>query len=172
MAAFVAARCAPEWRVRYQRLLDHGRSKKEAFTILPRALLRVIYHLLRTGQTYDPTLLTPPTVAGDGWWTTRYELFLMPARQARVALAHTIPREILGSEAYVFDPSRFTAVTIPVLLLLGGNSPPFLKAATERMHASLPTSRIAVLPGQQHIAKSTAPELFLREVVAFLLQEE
>ncbi len=57
LAAFVAARCAPEWRTRYQRLLDRGRAKKEAYTILARALLRVIYHLLRTGDAYDPTLL-------------------------------------------------------------------------------------------------------------------
>jgi transposase len=65
LAAFVAARCAPEWRCRSQRLLDHGRAKKEAYTILARALLRVIFHLLRTGQTYDPALLTPqPAPAG------------------------------------------------------------------------------------------------------------
>jgi transposase len=57
LAAFVAARCAPEWRIRYQRLLDRGRAKTAAYTILARALLRVIYHLLRTGEAYDPTLL-------------------------------------------------------------------------------------------------------------------
>ena len=34
LAAFVAARCAPEWHVRYQRLLDRGRAKKEAADIL------------------------------------------------------------------------------------------------------------------------------------------
>ena len=60
LAAFVAARCAPEWRVRYQRLLDRGRAKKEAFNILARALLRVIYHLLRTRETYDPPLVNRP----------------------------------------------------------------------------------------------------------------
>jgi transposase len=65
LAAFVAARCAPEWRVRYQRLLDRGRAKKEAFNILARALLRVIYHLLRTGEAYDPTRLNrQPALAG------------------------------------------------------------------------------------------------------------
>jgi transposase len=66
LAAFVAARCAPEWRVRYQRLLDRGRAKKEAFNILARALLRVIYHLLRTGEAYDPTLLNQPSPATAG----------------------------------------------------------------------------------------------------------
>ncbi len=63
LAAFVAARCAPEWRVRYQRLLDRGRAKKEAFTILARALLRVIYHLLRTGEDYDPAMLNKQSPA-------------------------------------------------------------------------------------------------------------
>ncbi len=61
LAAFVAARCAPEWHERYQRLLDRGRAKKEAFTILARALLRVIFHLLRTGDAYDPAVLKPPS---------------------------------------------------------------------------------------------------------------
>src|SRR5262249_31633187 len=66
LAAFVAARCAPQWRVRYQRLLDRGRAKKEAFTILARALLRVMYHLLRTGEPYDPALLNPSSPATTG----------------------------------------------------------------------------------------------------------
>jgi transposase len=65
LAAFVAARCAPEWHARYQRLLDQGRAKKEAFTILARAMLRVVYHLLRTGDKYNSALLNklPPAVA-------------------------------------------------------------------------------------------------------------
>ena len=66
MAAFVAARCAPEWRIRYQRFLDRGRAKKEAFTILSCALLRVIYHLLRTGAAYNPALLNQSSPATTG----------------------------------------------------------------------------------------------------------
>jgi transposase len=66
LAAFVAARCAPEWQVRYQRFLDRGRAKKEAFTILARAMLRVIYHLLRTGDKYDPALLNQQAPAPAG----------------------------------------------------------------------------------------------------------
>jgi transposase len=58
LAAFVAARCVPEWRFRYERLLARGRAKKEADTILARALLRVIYHLLRTGESSDPRCST------------------------------------------------------------------------------------------------------------------
>ena len=65
LAAVVAARCRPEWRTRYQRLLDRGRAKKEAYTILARALLRVIYHLLRTGEAYNPALLNCQPAPAD-----------------------------------------------------------------------------------------------------------
>jgi transposase len=63
-ATLVAVRFAPDWRARYQRLLERGRAKKEALTILSRALLKVIYHLLRTGASYDPLALNPPARAG------------------------------------------------------------------------------------------------------------
>jgi transposase len=59
LAALVAARSAAEWRARYHRLLDRGRSKKEALTILSRALLKVIYQLLRSGARYDAARLQP-----------------------------------------------------------------------------------------------------------------
>jgi transposase len=59
LAAVNAVRAYPEWRDRYQRLLGRGCAKKEALTILSRALLRVAYHLLRTGSTYDPSSLQP-----------------------------------------------------------------------------------------------------------------
>jgi transposase len=64
-ATLVAVRGRPEWRVQYQRLLDRGRAKKEALTILARTLLKVIYHLLRTGASYDPALIFPAPPAGQ-----------------------------------------------------------------------------------------------------------
>jgi pimeloyl-ACP methyl ester carboxylesterase len=94
----------------------------------------------------------------------------LPNWPARVAAAHTIPREMKGSNGYVFDPERFRRLTTPTLLLLGGDSPPFLKAGTETVHAALPNSRIAVMPGQQHTAMNTAPELFINEVLQFLIE--
>jgi transposase len=66
MATLVAVRFRPEWRARYARLLDRGRAKKEALTILSRKLLKVIYHLLRTGASYDPAYINPAPPAGQG----------------------------------------------------------------------------------------------------------
>lgn len=92
----------------------------------------------------------------------------VPAWPARIAAAHTVLREMRGSEDYVFDAAQFADLRVPTLLLLGGDSPPIFKRAIEVVHAALPSSRIAVMPGQQHTAMNTAPELFVREVLGFL----
>ena len=92
-----------------------------------------------------------------------------PAWAARVATAHTVPREF-ADEDYLFEPSRFKNLDVPTMLLQGENSPQHLKAATEAVHAALPNSRIVVMPGQQHVAMSTAPELFVRLVTEFLME--
>jgi pimeloyl-ACP methyl ester carboxylesterase len=92
-----------------------------------------------------------------------------PAWQGRVAAAHTIFRELEASnDSYRFDPLKSANVTTPTLLLLGGASPAFFLAAINKVHEALPNSRIVVMPGQQHTAMNTAPELFVREVLDFL----
>lgn len=92
----------------------------------------------------------------------------MPSWQGRVAAAHTIPRELRAAEHYAFEASRFGDVRIPIGMLVGGETPEFLKDATARLHAALPTSKVVVLAGQQHAAMNTAPELFVRELRGLL----
>jgi pimeloyl-ACP methyl ester carboxylesterase len=86
-----------------------------------------------------------------------------------VAAAHTLPRELRAEERYKFDAQRFKDLQTPTLLLTGGDSPHFLKAGIEAVATALPNSRIVVMPGQQHIAMDTAPDLFLHEVSTFLI---
>jgi pimeloyl-ACP methyl ester carboxylesterase len=95
-----------------------------------------------------------------------------PRFPARVAAAHMWPRETRAEEEYRFEPARFKHLNVPTLLLVGGDSPEFMKATIETWNATLPNSRIVVLPGQQHIAFDTAPDLFVREVLAFLLESD
>jgi len=92
----------------------------------------------------------------------------LPAWPDRVAAAHLVVREAAAESRYAFDEQRFAALETPTLLLSGGDSPPAIKAMTVTVSAALPNSRIAVLPGQQHVAMDTAPDLFLREVLGFL----
>ena len=101
------------------------------------------------------------------------ELFkASPRFPAWVAAAHTVPRETRAEEDYRFEPERFKHLNVPTLLLVGGDSPQIVKETIEAWHAALPNSKIVVLPGQQHMAQHTAPDLFLHEVQSFLLQPE
>ena len=99
----------------------------------------------------------------------------LPAWQGRLLAAHTIPREerlyVLGApEQYRFDAERFASVRVKTRLLLGGDSPAFFKSSIDAVHAAVSTSDIVVMPGQQHTAMNTAPELFLHEVISFLTE--
>jgi pimeloyl-ACP methyl ester carboxylesterase len=95
-----------------------------------------------------------------------------PAWSARMASAHTVPRELRAIERYEFDPGRFKDMQAPTLLLLGGGSPQLVKGATETVDRALPNSQVVVMLGQQHIAMYTAPELFVKELVRFLLEPQ
>ena len=91
-----------------------------------------------------------------------------PAWPVRVAAAHTLPREVRAQQQYRLDSHRFTELTTPTMLLLGGASPQSFKDAVDVVDTALPDSRIVDLPGQHHNAMDTAPELFVDEVLAFL----
>jgi pimeloyl-ACP methyl ester carboxylesterase len=92
-----------------------------------------------------------------------------PTWPMRIASAHAVPREARAEEHYRFEAGRFKTLHTPTLLLSGGDSPDFLKAITAALAAALPNSRTAVMPGQQHIAMTTSPELFVHAVISFLL---
>jgi pimeloyl-ACP methyl ester carboxylesterase len=97
------------------------------------------------------------------------QMKVSPAWPARLATAHTVPREMRAEEHYRFEAQRFGNLHTPTLLLLGGESPKFVNEDTQTVKKALPDSRIAVMPGQQHIAMYTGPDLFLHEVLAFLI---
>ena len=92
----------------------------------------------------------------------------LPMWKTRIELMPTVPRELLFDEDYGLDAERLAGIGIPVLLLLGGDSPPMFREGAERLDAILPDSRIEVMPGQQHIAMDLAPEMFLEKVLPFL----
>lgn len=95
-------------------------------------------------------------------------LDVRPRMSCCLAAAHTIPRERRAVPGYFFDAQRFSKLKTPTLFLLGGDSPPFLKAGSEALQPVLPNSKIVVLRGQQHAAMDTGTELFVTEVLRFL----
>ena len=94
----------------------------------------------------------------------------LPMWKLRVKLAPTIPRELAIDRSYQFDPKRFAQFQVPTLLLLGGNSPDLFRRATAVLDSTFTRATVVTLPGQQHIAMDTNPDLFLSEVLKFMLQ--
>lgn len=91
-----------------------------------------------------------------------------PLWNARIPLAATIPRELSIEQTYRFDAARFAGLHVPIMLLQGGDSPAVYRRATDILHTALPAASVVVLPGQQHIAHHTNPELLAREILQFL----
>jgi pimeloyl-ACP methyl ester carboxylesterase len=93
-----------------------------------------------------------------------------PSWPGRVAAAPTIPREIRATFEHTFDPAQATKVTVPTLLLVGGQAPDRFQPGP--VLAALPDARLAELPGQEHEADIVAPELVAEQLVGFLRKEE
>lgn len=79
-----------------------------------------------------------------------------------------LPREGAAIIGYHFDPERFVEVTIPTLILLGGQSPGWRHEAMRALDGTLPGSELRILADQGHLATHTAPELLAEEIVGFL----
>lgn len=90
-----------------------------------------------------------------------------PQWAARAALAHTAAYDARVGE-YVLDPVSLGAIDTPTLVMLGGASPGWMRAGVEAVAAALSDSRMVVIPGQEHFAIYTAPDLVARAVARFL----
>lgn len=90
------------------------------------------------------------------------------AWQRRIDNARRVARELEADASYVFDPGRFAEMRTPTMLLVGEMSLPRELDNARGVAAALPNARVVVLPGQQHVAMHTDPDLFVREVVSFL----
>jgi len=78
---------------------------------------------------------------------------------ARVALAHTICREVEAVSGYRLEPGHFAGVDTPVLVLSGECSPAWMAAGTQAVADALPRGERRTLAGQGHVAMLTAPQL-------------
>jgi pimeloyl-ACP methyl ester carboxylesterase len=88
--------------------------------------------------------------------------------EARIATAHTLPREVLAADA--FRPGDLTALGPRLRLLLGTESPMHLHASTRAARAAAPGSELRELPGHAHAAMDADPALFVSEVEDWLGQ--
>jgi len=72
--------------------------------------------------------------------------------------------DLRAMRRYGFDPHRFTGLGVPVTLQIGSESPR-ARYATDALMAALPDAQVQELPGQEHDAMLTAPDLYASEVL-------
>ncbi len=85
-----------------------------------------------------------------------------------VALAPSLAPELDAAAGYEFDASHYSTLDVPLLLLLGSDSPPVLREVSDALADVVPDVRMAELEGQQHAANYDAPDLFAAKVLSFL----
>jgi pimeloyl-ACP methyl ester carboxylesterase len=139
--------------------------------IYPHEVIDRLEALLDKGDRDGIVVTTMREVAGLSPEVVEY-MRSQPVWQARVAAAHTIPRELRAVKAYRFDPERFRDLGMPTLLLSGGVSPTALRKAAEAADEALPNSRLVVMPGQGHSAMDTGTDLFTAEVLRYLVDAQ
>ncbi|HEX3742369.1 MAG TPA: alpha/beta hydrolase [Bryobacteraceae bacterium] len=66
-----------------------------------------------------------------------------------------------------FEARQVADLRTPTLLLLGSESPHWLRHSTEAIRAALPNAQLAMLPGQSHSAMISAPQMFAQAVIDF-----
>ena len=135
--------------------------------IYPHEVIERLEALLEAGDRDGVVATTMREVAGLPPEVVEH-MRSQPVWQARVAAAHTIPRELRAVKAYRLDPERFGELEVPTLVLSGGESPAALRKAAEVVEETLPDSRIVTMPGQGHAAMDTGTDLFTAEVLSFV----
>jgi pimeloyl-ACP methyl ester carboxylesterase len=91
----------------------------------------------------------------------------LPSWPGRVAAAATIPRELRIGAVVPFDPQQYRDLAVPTLVLVGELSNAGQRGVCAAVVAALRDARSATLPGQEHMAQMTAPELVARELLAW-----
>jgi pimeloyl-ACP methyl ester carboxylesterase len=141
-------------------------SENEQFT--PLALIDELQRLVDADRREDAVVLFMRDVAKfPEHEIERYRS--LPSWSARVAAAHTFPRELRDVEAYRFQPERFRSLNVPTLLLVGTESPTMFKRSIDLLQSTLPESRVHELDGQGHAADVLAPEQVATALKEFLL---
>jgi len=93
-----------------------------------------------------------------------------PVWPPMVADAPATLADIRAFVRYDFDASHFRGLTMPVLLLVGSESPRD-NYVTDALARVLPNHEIVELKGQGHVAQAMAPQMFVEAVTSFLTSD-
>jgi pimeloyl-ACP methyl ester carboxylesterase len=86
-----------------------------------------------------------------------------------VGLAHTLPYDVeITGPGNVLDPDRLATIAVPVLVIAGTASMPWMLPGTRAVAAAIPGARHLELEGEDHGAPHAHPEALLLPILEFL----
>jgi pimeloyl-ACP methyl ester carboxylesterase len=88
-----------------------------------------------------------------------------PAWGNILAMAATIAREVNAVNLFCPSESDLAAWNVPTTMLLGSQSPDYMRAASAFVSRALPNCRTVILDGQSHMGMLLAPGLFVAKVL-------
>lgn len=92
---------------------------------------------------------------------------LLPVWRRLAAVAHTLPHDyaivLPHQQGQPLPDGLYAGVTVPVLVIVGGKSPTYMRNAQAAVVAQLSDGELTVLPGQTHIVKGRATVPVLAE---------
>ncbi|MBN1528502.1 MAG: alpha/beta hydrolase [Thermoleophilaceae bacterium] len=90
-----------------------------------------------------------------------------PVWDARLEIAPTVIRELEAESRYELPAEALATLDIPVLMLVGSESPGWARRSTAAYAAAMPGAEVVTLEGQGHGATSGAAELVAAELLRF-----
>ena len=88
-----------------------------------------------------------------------------PAWPSITALAGTLQREADAVNDFRISAPALGKWKIPTTMLLGEQSPDYMRAAAQYVCASMANCKLVILQGQGHMAAQQAPALFVAKVL-------
>jgi pimeloyl-ACP methyl ester carboxylesterase len=163
---------------------SHGATCCLEASLLTARLRRLVLYEPAIGWPIDePTLQTVDAHVAAGRAEAAAETYLRDAAELtedeiamlrsfptwgeRVDAAHTFTREDRADAAYVAVAERLARMTVPTLLLTGGESPGAFRASIDELAAVLPGGTVQVIEGHGHAANVTAPDVLAAAILAF-----
>lgn len=91
------------------------------------------------------------------------------AWQPMVDSVHTLPRELRTVAGFGFDADRYQGIAVPTVLLAGLASPPEMHVGVHLVHDAVDGARVVTMPGVDHEAVTTGPEVLVAAINDSLL---
>jgi pimeloyl-ACP methyl ester carboxylesterase len=88
-----------------------------------------------------------------------------PAWPGIVSIAETYPREAEAAGRFEVSAQDLAGWKTPTTMLLGGQSPDYMREGTQFVCGAMPNCKVAMLDGQGHMAIQIAPALFVSKLL-------